>query len=99
MHTTMCECGNPKTKGARSCGRCEWLDGRGPMQTRIIRELGSRNTLTVNQLAMAFEMDANSVCQSANRMVKAGRLRKGPVDGERDVYYSLVPYQGAQVAS
>jgi len=79
-HERWCECGRPKSSGARGCARCTHLDGVTPAQAEIIAALRGTDGLSVaeivDELGDAGDSQYSATHRTVVRLVEQGRLRR-----------------------
>lgn len=75
--TLVCECGNEKSHNARSCNRCEFLDGGRSAEGAFIETLRGTTGLTLREIAASM---GHSTTRNSHRialsLLKAGRLKR-----------------------
>jgi hypothetical protein len=69
-----CDCGRPKQISTECCSRCEYLDGRMVVETRIIGALRLHSWLTLNEIGSIFGCGGSAMQRHAKSMFESGRL-------------------------
>lgn len=89
-NTLECECGRPKSSGARCCARCRYLDGETPHTGAVIDSLRGTDGMSLTEIVEAIDgvwslSGYRSVQRTCKTLLEQGRVRRYWC--EQDAFY------------